>query len=216
MEQPFSNNTFVALEHVLSLLKGVRKAANGWNACCPAHQDRHPSLSVGLGTKKEGVIVFKCHAGCSYEAIVEALGLVSADLFVQTPTRQKTPRSKLSLLDLAKDKVLPWKFLLNLGVVDESGGGVRIPYYHQDGTVADRYRKRTALAAKEGSLWSLGQGEILAYGLERLTEARDAGFLVLVEGESDCWTLWYHKFPALGLPGAEKSAKLKREYLEGI
>ena len=48
------------------------------------------------------------------------------------------------------------------------------------------------------------------------TEARDAGFLVLVEGESDCWTLWYHKFPALGLPGAEMSSKLKQEYLEGI
>jgi hypothetical protein len=28
------------------------------------------------------------------------------------------------------------------------------------------------------------------YGLERLAEARSAGYLVLVEGESDCWTLW--------------------------
>jgi DNA primase len=31
---------------------------------------------------------------------------------------------------------------------------------------------------------------------------RKAGLVVLVEGESDCHTLWLHEFPALGLPGA--------------
>ena len=213
MEQSFSNDTREVLDRVFSLLKGVRKSADGWVASCPAHHDRRPSLSVGLGTKKEEAVLLKCHAGCSFEAIVEALGLTPADLFVQTPTRRNTPHSKLSLLDLAQEKVLPWKFLLNIGVIDDANGGVRIPYYHQDGTVADRYRKRTALAAKEGSHWSQGNSEILAYGLERLEEARRAGFLVLVEGESDCWTLWFHKFPALGLPGAEMTGKLKQEYL---
>lgn len=214
VEYDFSNDTRAALERVFSSLKGVRKSAHGWVARCPAHQDQHPSLSIALG-KAESVLL-KCHAGCSFEAVVEALGLTPADLFVQTPTRQKTPRSKLSLLDLAQEKVLPWKFLLNIGVVDDPSGGVRIPYYHQDGTAAERYRKRTALVAKEGSLWSRGNGEILSYGLERLEEARRLGFLVLVEGESDCWTLWYHKLPALGLPGAEMTGKLKQEYLQGI
>lgn len=216
MEQANQNENVPALvDHVLSLLKGVRKSISGWMACCPAHQDRHPSLSIALG--KEDSVLLRCHAGCSFHAIVEALGLTPADLFVRPPTKSvSSSQNALTLLRLAEDKVLPWKFLFNVGVMDEPSGGVRISYYHQDGTVANRYRKRTALAAKEGSSWSLGQGEILAYGLERLSEARKAGFLVLVEGESDCWTLWYHKFPALGLPGAEMSAKLKREYLEGI
>src|SRR5690242_21608234 len=52
--------------------------------------------------------------------------------------------------------------------------------------------------------------------LERLEEARRMGFLVLVEGESDCWTLWYHDFPALGVPGSEMTNKLKEEYLTDI
>jgi len=214
VEQPFSNDTSFALERVLSLLKGVRKSTRGWIACCPAHQDRHPSLSIALG--KEESVLLKCHAGCSFDAIVEALGLTPAALFVHTPMKRSSPRNTLSLLELAQGKVLPWKFLFNIGVVDERTGGVRISYYNRDGTVADRHRKRTALAAKEGSLWSQGNGEILAYGLERLEEARDAGFLVLVEGESDCWTLWFHKLPALGLPGAEMTGKLKQEYLQGI
>ena len=65
---------------------------------------------------------------------------------------------------------------------------------------APRYRIRTALVAQEGSRWNSGEGKIVPYGLERLDEARKAGYLVLVEGESDCWTLWYQGFPALGIP----------------
>ena len=78
------------------------------------------------------------------------------------------------------------------------------------------YRIRTALVAKEGSRWSKGEGTIVPYGLGRLEEARKAGYLVLVEGESDCWTLWYHGFPALGLPGAEMARTLEESMLTGI
>jgi putative DNA primase/helicase len=52
--------------------------------------------------------------------------------------------------------------------------------------------------------------------LERLEEARKTGTLILAEGESDVWTLWFHRFGALGLPGAEMTQTLKPEYLEGI
>ena len=44
---------------------------------------------------------------------------------------------------------------------------------------------------------------VMAYGEGRLGEAVAAGYLILVEGESDCWTLWHAGFPALGLPGAK-------------
>jgi hypothetical protein len=123
---------------------------------------------------------------------------------------------KLDLVDLAQEKQLPWKYLFHLGVTEKRAGCLQIPYHLQDGTLAPRHRLRTALAAKEGSHWSKGQGEIVPYGLERLEEARKAGYLVLVEGESDCWTLWLHGFPALGLPGAEMVRTLKESYLAGI
>jgi len=100
--------------------------------------------------------------------------------------------------------------------MEHSSGGLKIPYHRADGTLAARHRIRTAPIAKEGSRWSKGEGGIVAYGLERLEEARKAGYLVLVEGESDCWTLWYHHFPVLGLPGAKMVGTLEESVLAGI
>jgi len=206
------------LENILSRLKDWRKSGTGgWSACCPAHHDHHPSLSIRLG--KEGRILLKCHAGCTVEQILAVIGLTLADLFPATSTMSRHTslrRQTLSLLDLAKDKLLPWKYLFNLGVAEDTSGGIKVPYHLQDGTPAPRYRIRTALVAKEGSWWNKGEGEIVPYGLERLEEARKAGYLVLAEGETDSWTLWFHKFCALGVPGAEMTRTLKQEYLAGF
>ncbi len=203
------------LEQVLSHLKGVRTSMHGWRACCPAHADRRPSLSIGVG--EQGQVLLKCFAGCSLERIVEAMGFTMVDLFPdaglvpggQATTSSNTRHSTLTLVDLALEKQLPWKFLFSLGVMEHPSGGLQIPYHLPDGTLAPRHRIRTALIAKEGSHWSPGTGAIVPYGLERLEEGRKAGYLVLVEGESDCWTLWYQGFPALGLPGAEMARALE-------
>jgi hypothetical protein len=213
----------VHIEYVLNHLTGVRPSRHGWVACCPAHADREPSLSIGIGEHEQ--VLLKCFAGCSLEAIVQAIGMTVADLFPGSPATVSpdgqtslsgTGHSPLSLLDLAQHKRLPWQFLFNLGVMDNDRGSIEIAYHLPDGTLAPRHRIRTALVAKEGSYWSKGNGEIVPYGLERLEEARQAGYLVLVEGESDCWTLWYHHMPALGLPGAEMAGKLEETMLEGI
>ncbi len=210
------------LEQVLSHLKGVRTSMRGWRACCPAHADRKPSLSIGLG--EQGQVLLKCFAGCPLERIVETMGLTMADLFPdeastsheQATLPGKTCHSTLTLVDLALEKQLPWKFLFSLGVMEQPSGGLYIPYHLSDGTLASRHRIRTALVAKEGSYWSTGQGAIIPYGLGRLEEARKAGYLVFVEGESDCWTLWYQGFQALGLPGAEMARTLEESMLTGI
>jgi hypothetical protein len=215
------------LETVLAHLKGVRSASRGWVACCPAHADRHPSLSISVGD--QGQVLLKCFAHCPLERIVEAMGLTVEELFPNASSQafahQEAPsitqrgdgrRSPLSTVDLAWDKQLPWKFLFHLGVMDQPGGGVEIPYHLPDGKLAPRHRLRTALVAKEGSRWSRGEGKIVPYGLERLEEARKAGYLVIAEGESDCWTLWYHHIPALGVPGAALVNTLEADYLTGI
>ncbi len=102
--------------------------------------------------------------------------------------------------------------------VYEERGMVMIPYFMADGTRAPRTRIRSALAAGDGSRWSgkSEDGEIVPYGLDKLDMARKAGYVILVEGESDCWTLWSHNFPALGVPGAQMVEKLSLEMLEGI
>lgn len=67
-----------ALDLVLSALSGVREVGTHWQARCPAHDDKKPSLSVKDGER--GVIV-KCWSGCSFASIVEAMGLRASDLF---------------------------------------------------------------------------------------------------------------------------------------
>jgi hypothetical protein len=57
-------------EIVASALGGKR-VGSGWMACCPAHSDRTPSLSIAYGGNGE-TLVF-CHAGCTQTAVIAAL-----------------------------------------------------------------------------------------------------------------------------------------------
>ena len=41
------------------------------NVHCPAHDDRHPSLSIGAPEKD--VVLWYCHAGCSQKDVEAAL-----------------------------------------------------------------------------------------------------------------------------------------------
>jgi hypothetical protein len=49
-------------------------------AQCPAHDDRTPSLSIGLRNDGKGVVIY-CQAGCQTPDIVAALHLQMSDLF---------------------------------------------------------------------------------------------------------------------------------------
>jgi len=121
----------------------------------------------------------------------------------------------ITVQDLAQHKGLPVEFLSGLGL-ENCQEGVRISYRLIDGTLAPRHRIRTALVAKKGSFWTKGVGATVPYGLWRLKDGRKAGFLVLAEGESDPWALWFHQLPCLGLPGAGTARKLGAVHLEGI
>jgi len=64
---------------ILSKFTHVKKTSTGYLAHCPAHDDKQSSLSLTL--TDDGKILIKCFAGCSAEAIVEAIGLELKDLF---------------------------------------------------------------------------------------------------------------------------------------
>jgi putative DNA primase/helicase len=51
--------------------RGSRRSGAGWVACCPAHEDRTPSLS--LRDSPDGQVLIHCHAGCSQAAVIAAL-----------------------------------------------------------------------------------------------------------------------------------------------
>jgi len=103
----------------------------------------------------------------------------------------------------ARAKRLPVGFLLSLGIRQITYLGSRalhIPYFGAAGE-EPAIRFRIALDGLDRFRWKKGAKPRL-YGLQKLAEARKAGSIAIVEGESDCHTLWHASFPAIGLPGA--------------
>lgn len=121
----------------------------------------------------------------------------------------------------AEDKKLPVTFLGKLGLSDVTYMGtpaVRIPY-KDSGSEERAVRFRLALEKfPEGDgrfRWRKGSKPIL-YGLWRVQQAREADYAFLIEGESDCHTLWYHGLPTLGVPGASNWRNEWASELDGI
>jgi putative DNA primase/helicase len=207
------------LQDIADLLEGVKWNwnDNGFTACCPAHADNTPSFSVNLGDKVD--VVYHCHAGCTQEEVLAAIRELQYHFAPATPlthvertrTSPLTPDEPVTVAEIAADKKLPEDFLRSLGI-ENRPDGVLIPYRMMNGSSAPRQRLRKTIVAKNGSLWLPGAGKPVPYGLWRCAE-EGRPFLLLVEGESDCWVLWYKHFPALGIPGADMTGKLEAEYV---
>jgi hypothetical protein len=189
---------------------------------CPNHDDRHPSLKINH--EKNIWMCGPCGAqGTAWQLAAfigridpaDKAGVVSWLKERGLLNGQNPTGAAITVDDLAREKKLPMEFLRKLGL-ENIADGVRIPYRLMDGSTAPRHRVRTALVAKNGSRWNSRDGAIVPYGLERLSQARNAGFLVIVEGESDSWTLWCHSFPALGIPGAQIAKCVQPEHLAKI
>ena len=68
------------IANILSRLSKVASRSNDeWLACCPAHEDKTPSLAIRQSS--DGKILLHCFAGCSIEEITDALGLSLNKLF---------------------------------------------------------------------------------------------------------------------------------------
>lgn len=64
-------------------------SGDGWACRCPAHDDRCPSFNLRAGD--DGRAILHCHAGCTPESVIGALGLRWKDLF--SPGSSRDPRS---------------------------------------------------------------------------------------------------------------------------
>lgn len=221
---------------LLERLEGVRQAGEGYKARCPASThgrgrgDLNPSLSIGAGTN--GNILIKCFAGCETETVLAALGLTMEDLFEVRNGQAKTeldsvpPKTTATarpcdLKSYGEEKGLPVEFLRQQGLRDRMYQGrpaVRIPYRSTDGSET-AVRFRIALGKNEAGddrfRWRTGSKTGL-YGLWRMDDVREADYVVLVEGESDAQTLWYHDIPALGIPGANNWKPEFAKHLESL
>ena len=72
---------------------GKVKGRNGsWTACCPAHDDKSPSLSIREG--EDGRVLVHCFGGCDVQEVLGAVGMDMSDLFPEKQERYEVQTSK--------------------------------------------------------------------------------------------------------------------------
>jgi hypothetical protein len=192
------------LHLVQSRLENVQRNGTQCTSRCPAHTDTRNSLSIG--EDENGTVLLHCFVGCSNEQVVAALDLTLADLF--PPNRKHGDLPGVTVARYALAKRLPPAFLkqhFKLQTVRRKGQfAVEMPAFDMDGQlVSTNYRMNLTKTDGIDDRFQRAKGDAaIPYGLWRLAEARERGYLTLVEGESDVHTLAYHGEPALGIAGA--------------
>jgi len=164
---------------------GVRRTQGGWEAHCPAHEDRRESLSVSEGT--DGRVLLHCHAGCTVDQIVAALGLSLKDLFPCKGNRERTIV-----------KAYPYR--------DEHGTLLAEAVRFSPKGFAQRKPDGNG-----GWVWNLNGTRRVLY---RLPEIMDRRTVFLVEGEKDADRLWSLGLPATTDP--QGAGKWQPEYNQSL
>jgi putative DNA primase/helicase len=223
----FTPQTLDWYEGILSQFPGKRRRKSKTDAdvICPVHDDHNPSLGVDLRQNGAGpMVVLNCRSrGCEYAAILKAIGLTDADLKLKGS--ENVTAYGCTLDAYAASKNLPLEFLTSDDVALEDGTcyvralrrevpAVAIPYADKNGEqVATRYR--ISPGGDDKFRWERGSSTTL-YGLHKLEEAHNAGYVLLVEGESDCHVAWYRGLPAVGVPGVDSWRDAWALHFDGI
>jgi len=145
-----------------------------WNACCPAHDDKNPSLSVGVSTADKSIML-NCHAGCERSEIISALGVTEADLRVNRLSKEYKKKPKKKLEEIYVYKSLEGKPVVRLKKIRLPDGNKRI--------WQERY---------ENGCWVKGTRgiEVPLYRLPEIKQALERGEAIwITEGEKDAESL---------------------------
>lgn len=150
------------VDEILSKLSKVKKVSGGWQAVCPAHEDKNPSLSISEGY--DGKILLKCHAGCETKDICGKIDVQISDLF-NNPEQAKKMNSEISA-------VYPY--------TDELGNTL----FEVCRLVPKDFRQRRKVNGQY--VWSRGDARLVLYHLPEVVKAKTVW---IVEGEKDADTL---------------------------
>lgn len=89
----------MSAQTLISRLDRVKKTGSGrWLACCPAHDDRHPSMTIR--ELEDGTVLLHCFSGCGVEQIIGSLGLDFSDLFPEKPVDRAPIRKPFNAHDV--------------------------------------------------------------------------------------------------------------------
>lgn len=173
---------------VIGALRKVRRVTNGWTACCPAHDDEHPSLSITETPERD---LFKCHAGCTFEQIRCAIesslpiadGLranVHAGLTVEQQSRIG-PRRRRTVAEYDyKDENGRLLFKIVRMLATNEGGSSKKEFH------VKRPPRAGEKPSRSGWIHNAQDTRLVLYGLPELA---NSNFVYLVEGEKDVETL---------------------------
>ncbi len=229
-------------EEILARFPGAKQIGDHWEAPCPLPGHDTPDGHVTLKDASDKALI-TCHGGrhgyldfCvawGYDSLAYSGNGSGPTIYGHKPGPMplsngrpcETVKSNVkndftggvTLCEMADAKKLPVDFIRGLGVTDEIYLGfpaLRISYFDENG-VERGVRHRKAWAGADRFHWRKGDSTS-PYGLNRLEDARKAGWLLLVEGESDCWTAWHHGIPALGAPGKSIWPMMWGSYLAGL
>ena len=182
------------IARVLERLPDAKPTASGWQARCPAHDDRTASLSIAEGDIQP--VVLRCHAACPLEAILGAIGLTVADLMAPKAVTTK-PR-----------------IVATYGYYDVAGN-----HLHDVVRFAPKDFRQRRPDGRGGWIWNLKGVQCVPY---RLPDLAGAVSVFVVEGEKDADALMALGLPATCNPGgagkwrSDYSATLKSIGITGV
>lgn len=178
----------MTLDAFLQRLGSVSRVGDGYQAHCPAHDDRQASLSVTEGA--DGRILVKCFANCSIDSILAHLGLATADLFPDRPAR---------------------RIVATYDYHDERGDLLFqvVRYEPKD------FRQRRP-DGHGGWLWKLKGVRLVPYGYPELLTADPTQPVFVAEGEKDCETLRRLGAIATTNPGGANKNKWRKEFSRAL
>jgi hypothetical protein len=155
----------------------AKRTANGWEARCPAHEDKRASLSIAPA--QDGSVLLHCHAGCATQAVVSAIGIEMSDLF---PPRSNSSKPQM---------------IASYPYTDENGT-LLFEVCRFD---PKDFRQR-APDGKCGWIWSTKGVRRVPFHLAKVLEAvKDGRPIFLAEGEKDVLAIEAAGFAATCNPG---------------
>ena len=211
-------------------LKKVKGGSGQWTACCPAHDDSSPSLSIRDMADR---ILLKCHAGCTALDIVDALGLKLTDLFAeslpQNSIRWTADDAARALIQrgLRRDtlkyfrvdtdiKVQAWSFPLGKrkGKKWKSFTGKPRKYWNNKGNILSCYHLAPCagldeawLVEGEPDVWIMTQANLKAFSLTAGADSINDGIVQQIREANIGIIHIVYDTDSAGKDGAEKVAK---------
>ena len=174
----------ISIDALLGRLHGVQQAGAGYRARCPAHQDKNPSLSIGIGD--DGRILLHCFVGCSVKKIVASLGIELRDLMPDSAVRV-VPKAKKPTIyptpQAAAAETATWLKVKNVGewvYQDKAGTDVLWIYRFEPEGGGDK-TFRPVSRCDGGYRLGDPDGLLALYRLPELVNA--PGTVFVVEGE---------------------------------